>query len=73
MRSKTNIRTRDAPSVLIVQSLSCVQLFDTPWTAAYQASLSLSIELVMPSHHLILCRPPSPSVFNLSQDQGLYQ
>ena len=73
MRSKTNIRTRDAPSVLIVQSLSCVQLFETPWTAAYQASLSLSIELVMPSHHLILCRPPSPSVFNLSQDQGLYQ
>ena len=48
-----------------VQSLSGVQLFVTPWTAAHQASLSitksqslpkrLSIELVMPSSHLILC------------------
>ena len=48
-----------------VQSLSCVQLFATPWTAACQASLSItncwsllkfmSIELVMPSNHLILC------------------
>ena len=44
---------------------SCVQLFVTSWTAAHQASLSLtiswsllklmSIELVMPPHHLILC------------------
>ena len=50
-----------------VQSLSCVQLFVTPWTAARQASLSItnsqsppkptSIETVMPSNHLILCRP----------------
>ena len=50
-----------------VQSLSCVQLFATPWTAARQASLSItnsrsslklmSIESVMPSSHLILCRP----------------
>ena len=50
-----------------VQLLSCVQLFATPWTAARQASLSItnswslpklmSIELVMPSSHLILCRP----------------
>jgi len=50
-----------------VQSLSCVQLFVTPWTAAHQASLSItnswsllklmSIELVMPSNHLILCGP----------------
>ena len=49
------------------QSLSCVQLFETPWTAAHQTSLSftisqsllklMSIESVMPSHHLILCRP----------------
>ena len=48
-----------------VQSLSCVRLFVTPWTAACQASLCLtnsqsppkpmSIELVMPSNHLILC------------------
>ena len=50
-----------------VQSLSHVQLFATPWTAAHQASLSItnsqsslrlmSIEPVMPSSHLILCRP----------------
>ena len=50
-----------------VQSFSHVQLFATPWTAASQASLSItnswnllklmSIELVMPSNHLILCRP----------------
>ena len=61
-----------------VQSLSCVQLFATPWTAAHQASLSItkslsllrlmSIESVMPSNHLILCHhlllPPSifPSI-----------
>ena len=50
-----------------VQSLSCVWLFVTPWTSAHQASLSftisrsllklISIELVMPSNHLILCHP----------------
>ena len=50
-----------------VQSLSRVRLFSTPWTAARQASLSItnsqgllkfmSIQLVMPSNHLILCRP----------------
>ena len=50
-----------------VQLLSCVQLFATPWTAAHQASLSitnswsllklLSIESVMPSNLLILCHP----------------
>ena len=48
-----------------VQSLSCIQLFAAMWTAAHQASLSitnsqslpklLSIESVMPSNHLILC------------------
>ena len=53
--------------VAVVQSLSCVQLFVTPWTAARQASLSftislsllklMSIESVMPYNHLILCRP----------------
>ena len=52
--------------VVVVQSLSCVQLFVTPWTAAHQASLSftisqsllkiMSIELVMLFNHLILCR-----------------
>jgi len=58
-----------------VQSLSCVQLFVTSWTAARQASLSIansqgllklmSIELVMPSNHFILCRPLLllPSIF----------
>ena len=50
-----------------VQSFSCVWLFQTPWIAAHQASLSItnsrsslklmSIELVMPSSHLILCCP----------------
>ena len=52
--------------VAVVQLLSRVQLFVTPWTAARQASLSftisrsllklLSIESVMPSNHFILCR-----------------
>ena len=58
-----------------VQSLSRVQLFATPWTAAHQASLSIAnsqsllklvfIESVMPSNHLILCRPLLllPSIF----------
>ena len=58
-----------------VQSLSRVRLFVTPWTEAHQASLSItnsqslpklmSIELVMPSNHLILCRPLLllPSIF----------
>ena len=58
-----------------VQSLNHVWLFATPWTAACQASLSItnsqsllklmSIELVMPSSHLILCRPLllPPSIF----------
>ena len=58
-----------------VQSLSLVRLFATPWTAARQASLSIInswswpkpmfIESVMPSSHLILCRPLLllPSIF----------
>ena len=58
-----------------VQSLSCFRLFVTPWTAAHQASLSItnswsllklmSIKLVMPSNHFILCRPLllPPSIF----------
>ena len=58
-----------------VQSLSHVQLFETPWTAARQASLSItssqsllklmSIESVMPSNHLIFCCPLllPPSIF----------
>ena len=58
----------------VVQSLSHVQLFATPWTAACQAYLSItnsqsllklmSIQLVMPSNHLILCHPLlSSSIF----------
>ena len=62
-------------SVSSVQSLSHVQLFVTPWTAAHQASLSItnsqsllklmSIESVMPSNYLILCHPLllPPSIF----------
>ena len=58
-----------------VQSLSCVQLFATPWVSAHQASLSItnsqslpklmSIESVMPSNYLILCHPflLLPSIF----------
>ena len=71
-----------------VQSLSHVRLFVTPWTAACQASLSItsspsllklmSIELVMPSNHLILCcpllLPPSifPSIRVFSNESVLY-
>ena len=63
-------------SVQSVQSLSHVQLFVTPWTAACKASLSItnswsqlklmSIESVMPSNHLILCCPLLllPSIFS---------
>ena len=55
------------PQFSSVHSLSCVQIFVTSWTAAYQASPSItnsqsllrlmSIESVMPSNHLILCCP----------------
>ena len=70
-----------------VQSLSRVQVFSTPWTAARQPSLSItnfqslpkpmSIELVMPSSHLILCHPllllPSifPSIRVISNESAL--
>ena len=61
--------------VIILELLSHVQLFATPWTAAHQASLSItnsrsllklmSIESVMPSNHLTLCHPLLllPSIF----------
>ena len=60
---------------VVIQSLSCLQLSAIPCTAAHQASLSfttcqsllklMSIELVMPSNHLILCHPLLllPSIF----------
>ena len=63
------------PLPLSVQLLICVRLFETPWTAACQASLSItnsrslpklmSFESVMPSNHLILCHPLLllPSIF----------
>ena len=63
------------PQFSSVQLLSHIQLSATPWTAAHQDSLSItnsqsppksmSIESVMPSNHLILCRPPFllPSIF----------
>ena len=72
--------------VVAVQSLSCVWLFVTPWTAAHQASLSftiswsllMSIKSVMSSNHLILCHPllllPSifPSIRVFSNESALW-
>ena len=64
------------PFVVVIQSLSGVWLFATPWTAAHQASLCftiswsllklMSIESVMPSNHFILCCPLllPPSIFH---------
>ena len=76
------------PCISSVQSLSHVWLFATPWAAACQASLSItnsqsllklmSIESVMPSNHLILCRPlllpPSiiPSIRVFSNESVLH-
>ena len=70
-----------------IQSLSCVRLLATPWTAAHQASLSIinsrsslklmSTKSVMPSNHLILCHPflhpcsIAPSIRALSMSQLL--
>ena len=69
-----------------VQSLSCVRLFATPWTAAHQASLSITnsqsllklMSTEVPSNHLILCRPlllpPSicPSIRVFSNKSALH-
>ena len=71
-----------------VQSLSRVRLFETPWTAACQASLFItnsrsllrlmSIESVMPSNHLILCHPlllwppTPPSIRVFSNESALH-
>ena len=74
-------------AVVVVQLLSCVQLFASPWTEAHQASLSftiswsllklMSIESVTPSNHLILCCPlllPSifPSIRVFSNESALH-
>ena len=65
--------------VVVVQSLRCIRLFVTPWTEGHQPSLSftisqsllklMSVELVNPSNHLILCRPFSscPQFFPVSR------
>ena len=81
--------TRIAPCIslpVVVQSLSRVPLPVTPWTAAHQPSLSItdswsllklvSVESVMPSSHLILCRPlllpsVSPSIRVFSNESTL--
>ena len=79
--------TSSANSFSSIQSLSHVRLSATPWTATLQASLSIansrsllklmSIESVMPSNHLILCRPllllPSifPSIRVFSKESAL--
>ena len=84
--SLMNTSTLEVP--VPVQLLSFVQLFATPWTAACQASLSItnsqslpkltSIESVMPSNHLILCHPllllPSifPSIRVFSNESALH-
>ena len=84
---KTVVVTRTS-LISSVQLLSSVRLFATPWTAARQASLSItnsqsllklmSIESVMPSNHLILCRllllPPSifPSIRVFSNESVLH-
>ena len=74
--------------MVVVQSLICVRFFAPPWTAACQISLSFTIshsllklmstEKVMPSNHLILCRPlllpPSifPSIRVFSNESALH-
>ena len=75
VRGHRNFCEGSRECVSSVQSLSRVRLFATPWTAAHQASLSItnsqsllklmSIELVMPSNHLMLCPPLLllPSIF----------
>ena len=71
--------------VAVVHSLSCVWLFETPWTIAHQAPLSstvsqsllnlMTVESVMLSNHLTISpsATPSPFAINLPQHQGLFQ
>ena len=82
------MKRRGKDNISSVQLLSHVRLFATPWTAARQASLSItnsrsllelkSIELVMPSNYLKLCRPllllPSifPSIRVFSNESALH-
>ena len=70
-------------NITVVQSPSHVWFFMTPWTIAWQASLSLtlsqssskfmSIESVMPSNQLILSAFFQKTAFRISQHQGLFQ
>ena len=78
MYSDSCIQQNNSVSFVVVELLSCVRFLATLWTAARQASLSftlswgllklVSIESVMPSNHLILCRPllHLPSIFPAS-------
>jgi len=75
VKGKWGPRKEHQNIVVVVQLLSCVCLFSTPWTAALQASMSftiswsllklMSIESLMPSNHPILCQPLLflPSIF----------
>ena len=88
IREKVSGRFKGRIVVVVVQSINCVWLFATHWTAAYQASLSftisqsllklMSIESVMPSKHLILWCPllllPSifPSITVFSNESALH-
>ena len=88
MTNRYLIRCSTSLIISSVQSLGCVRLFATPWTAACQTSLSTTnsqslpklmyIELVMPSKHLILCHPllllPSilPSIRVFSNESALH-
>ena len=83
------VTSGEKPICASIHWLSCVRLFATPWIAARQSSLSItnsrsppkpmSIELVMPSNHLILCHPllllpsifPSIRVFSGVQSIGI--
>ena len=81
-------RGSDSVQLSLVQLLSCVRFFATPWTTVHQPSLSItnsqsllklvSIESVMPSNHLILCHPllllPSifPSIRVFSNESALH-
>ena len=76
------------PQFTSVQSLSHVRLFETPWISAHQASLSItnsrssrklvSLESVMPSNHLLLCRPllllsPIPPIIKVFSNESTLQ
>ena len=81
--SKIQLPGNQNSDVSVVQSLSCVRFFATSWTAARQAALSftisrsllklMSIELMMPSKHLILCHPLIPYLTHLLLEATRFQ